>query len=69
MRVKETITLQVNGKEIPLHHDGIKAYEEWTQDSKKELREWITELLDEGKTEAWLPFANFEASISFNIKE
>ena len=67
MRVKETIKIKINGKEIPIIHDGINAYKNWNKGSKEALREWVTELLDKDKAEGWLPFANFEASVSFNL--
>jgi len=67
-RIKETIKIKIENKTIDVYHDGIKQYEDWTQDSKKDLKKWVQETIDKGETKGWLPFANFEASVSFKNK-
>ena len=67
--VNETITLIVNETKIPIKHDGIKPYDKWTHQSKSALQQWVEGELRKGKTEGWLPFANFEASVEFKINK
>jgi len=69
MRIEETITLNVDGKIINIFHDGIKLHKEWSNDSKQALKGWVKNSLSEGLTKNWMPFANFEASVKFDLKE
>lgn len=69
MRVNEIIKLEVNGKTIEVRHDGIKAYKDWTNESKDDLFYIVKKHIDKGETEFWMPFANLEASVSFNINQ
>ena len=67
--IKETIKIKIGDKTIDVYHDGIKPYEDWVTDSKQGLQEWVQETIDKGETEGWMPFANFEASVSFKLKD
>jgi len=69
MRIQETIKIKTEGKTIDVYHDGIKPYKNWTKESQEELKQWVQQTLEEGDTKGWLPFANFEASVSFNTKK
>ncbi len=68
-RVKENIKIKYKGKTIEVFHDGIKPFKDWTEESKKLLDEWVKESIEKGKEKNWLPFANFESSVQFNIKK
>lgn len=68
-RVKENIIIKYKEKKIKVFHDGIKPYKDWTEESKLQLNEWVKESIEKGKEKNWLPFANFESSVSFNFKE
>tara|TARA_R110002153_G_scaffold255244_2_gene413874 strand:- start:1782 stop:2003 length:222 start_codon:yes stop_codon:yes gene_type:complete len=65
--IKETIELEVNGVEVNILHKGVEAHTNWSQDSKVGLQEWVEELINKGETSGWLPFANFEASVEFDL--
>jgi hypothetical protein len=69
MRVKEIIKIKIDKKTIDVTHDGIDAYKNWKQESKDALQDWVEGTLNKGETEGWIPFANFEASLSFNINQ
>ncbi len=68
-RVKENIIVKYKEKKIKVFHDGIKPHKDWTAESKILLVEWVKESIEKGKEKNWLPFANFESSVSFNLKE
>tara|TARA_R110000796_G_scaffold94199_1_gene198951 strand:+ start:80 stop:301 length:222 start_codon:yes stop_codon:yes gene_type:complete len=65
--VKETIILEVNGVEVNILHKGVEAHTNWPKDSKVGLFQWVEGLINEGETKGWLPFANFEASVEFDL--
>lgn len=73
MRIKETIKISVKlenqriEKVVNVEHDGIKPFEEWPNESKQALKEWVQNSINEGKKNNWLPFANFESSVEYNI--
>lgn len=67
MRIDEIIKLEVGGATVEVKHEGIKAFKDWTWQSKKDLLDIVTEEIEKGKTEFWMPFANFEASVQFNL--
>lgn len=74
-RIKETIKISVKLKNqriekvVNVEHDGIEPFNDWPNQSKKDLKDWVQESMDQGKTDNWLPFANFEASVQYNINK
>ena len=68
-RISETIQVKIGVKIIDVLHSGIKPYKNWPKESQEELKRWVQETFEKGDTEGWIPFANFEASASFNIKK
>ncbi len=72
-RIKETIKISVKlenqriEKVVNVEHDGIQPFKDWPNDSKQVLKEWVQNTINNGEREAWLPFANFEASVQFNL--
>jgi len=73
MRIKETIKISVKlenqriEKVVNVEHDGIEPFKEWPNESKQTLKEWVQSGINEGKKNDWLPFANFESSVQYNI--
>jgi hypothetical protein len=73
MRIKETIKISVKlenqkiQKVVNVEHDGIEPFKEWPNESKQTLKEWVQSGINEGKKNDWLPFANFESSVQYNI--
>jgi hypothetical protein len=73
MRIKETIKISVKlenqriEKVVNVEHDGIEPFKEWPNESKQALKEWVQNSINEGKKNNWLPFANFESSVEYNI--
>jgi len=79
MRVKEEIKLEIDNNvirhkdkslpkiEVIVYHDGIKPYDDWKQESKDDLKDWVKTNLSNGVYKDFLPFANFEASVSYNL--
>ena len=68
MRVQEEIKLEIKkGFEVIVNHDGINPYEEWKKESKDALKDWVVETIDKGDKKGWLPFANFEATVEFDL--
>jgi len=72
-RIKETIKISVKlenqriEKVVNVEHDGIEPFKDWPNESKQALKEWVQNTINKGDREAWLPFANFEASVQFNL--
>ena len=56
-------------KIVNVEHDGIEPFKNWPDDSKQALIEWVQNSINEGKTNNWLPFANFESSVQYNINK
>ena len=73
MRIKETIKISVKlenqriEKVVNVEHDGIEPFKEWPNESKQTLKEWVQSGINKGKKNDWLPFANFESSVQYNI--
>lgn len=74
-RIKETLKISVKIKNqriekiVNVDHDGIQPFKEWPKDSKQALIDWVQESINLGKNENWLPFANFESSVQYNINK
>lgn len=74
-RIKETIKISVKVKNqriekvVNVFHDGIKPFKDWPKESKQDLKDWVQDGMDQGKTDNWLPFANFEATVEYNINK
>ncbi len=72
-RIKETIKISVKlenqriEKVVNVEHDGIQPFKDWPNESKQTLKEWVQSGINEGKKNDWLPFANFESSVQYNI--
>lgn len=67
-RIEETLEIKLpDNSVIEVFHHGIKPYNEWTEEAKKELAEWVAEGIAKGLKEDWIPFANFEASARWSI--
>ncbi len=72
-RIKETIKISVKlenqriEKVVNVEHDGIEPFKDWPNESKQTLKEWVQSGINEGKKNDWLPFANFESSVQYNI--
>lgn len=66
-RINETFELEVNGKTVRVTNDGIKKFEDQSEQSRKDLKEWIGEELDKGETKGWTPYSNFESSVEFEL--
>ena len=73
MRIKETIKISVKlenqriEKVVNVEHDGIEPFKEWPNESKQALKEWVQNSINEGRKKYWLPFANFESSVQYDI--
>ena len=65
--IQETIEVKVNDLTINLNHEGITPYKDWAKDSQEALQEWVKIQLDKGEKKGWMPFANFEAHVEFDI--
>lgn len=72
-RIKETIKISVKlenqriEKVVNVEHDGIEPFKDWPNESKQALKEWVQNSVNEGRKKYWLPFANFESSVQYDI--
>ena len=68
MRVKEEITLYISDKIITVVNDGVQFYKDWKNESRVALRDSLEELLADGETNGFMPYANFESSITWVVR-
>ena len=68
MRVQENLTLYIGGQTVEIVNDGIKAYKDWTDESRTDLKEVMEQMIEKGETTGWIPYANFEASLTWKLK-
>lgn len=68
-RVTEEFTFVIEGHDVKVVNDGILAYKKWSEESVQALHEVLEEDIQDGKTKGFIPYANFEASITWNIVE
>jgi hypothetical protein len=65
--IKETLILNILEKSIAIEHEGIKYFRNQESESRNSLEAYLLEEISKGKTEGYLPYNNFEASIRWSI--
>lgn len=69
MRIKETFTKEIKGQTVEILNDGIAKFKDQNKEALPSLLEYLGEEIDKGERDGWLPYANFEASITWAIQE
>lgn len=64
---KETFQLTILDKTVEVYNEGTHLFSEQTKEANNELKEFLESQLKENKTDGWLPYNNFESSITWKV--